>query len=96
MCGIQPSNSYNFALQNSIKRLSSLPKAGLLDVLSEIVGTKVFDKKKNHVLNLLDKSESVETKIIASLESIKEKLDGLKVDQQQYGEYEDQVKRSNK
>jgi chromosome segregation ATPase len=80
MCGIQPCNSFNFALQNSIKRLSSLPKSGLLDALSEVVGTKGFDKNTNTVLSLLDKSESVETKIITSLDSIKEKLDGLKVD----------------
>jgi chromosome segregation ATPase len=47
MCGIQPSNTFNFSLQNSIKRLTSLPKAGLLDVLSEVVGTKIFDRNKN-------------------------------------------------
>ncbi len=80
MCGIQPNNGFNFSLQNNIKKLSNLPKAGLLDVLSEVVGTKIFDKNKNYVLNLMDKSENVEIKINKALDGIKEKLDGLKVD----------------
>ena len=96
MCGIQPYNSYNFSLQNSIKKLSNLPKSGLLDVLSEVVGTKTFDKSKNTVLSLLEKSENVEEKIDKTLDSIKEKLDGLKVDKGQYSEYEEQKKASNK
>lgn len=58
--GIQSTNSFNFCLQNSIKKLANLPKAGLLDVLSEVIGTKVFDKNKQTVMLLMDKSESVD------------------------------------
>lgn len=96
MCGIQPSNTFNFSLQNSIKKLTSLPKAGLLDTLSEILGTKVFDKNKNNVLSLLEKSENIDKKIINCLESIKTKLDGLQHDKEQFSTYDEQIKKSHK
>jgi len=94
--GIQSTNSFNFCLQNSIKKLANLPKAGLLDVLSEVIGTKVFDKNKQTVMLLMDKSESVDQKISTVLESIKDKLESLRVDQEQYEEYEEHMKKTNR
>jgi chromosome segregation ATPase len=96
VCGIQSSNSFNFCLQNSIKKLANLPKTGLLDVLSEVIGTKVFDKSRQTVLTLMDKGGSVEQKIVSTLDSIKEKLESLKVDQQQFVEYEDHMKKTHR
>ena len=96
MCGIQPSNSLNFSLQNSIKKLTSLPKAGLLDTLSEILGTKVFDKNKNDVQDLIEKSETIEKKINNCLESIKNKLESLQHDKEQFSTYDQQIKKTHK
>ena len=45
---------------------------------------------------LMDKSESVDQKISTVLESIKDKLESLRVDQEQYEEYEEHMKKTNR
>ena len=65
-------------------------------MLSEVIGTKVFDKSRQTVMSLMEKSGSIEQKIISTLDSIKEKLDSLKVDQEEFQEYEKHMKKTNR
>ena len=93
LLGIQRKSGFNFAMQNQIKTISSLTSAGLYDLLSQVIGTKGFNKSKETSMQILRQTNTEEEAAVKILEQYRAKLNGLNVDKQGFAQYEKQMKK---
>lgn len=96
IAGIRRENPTNFILQGKVKRIAQADEQALYELLTEIIGTKQFEDKKQESLDLVDSIGIDEKKALELLEEFKEKLTEIEIDKEDFVKYEDNLKAGNR
>ena len=96
LLGIEQIYPSNFAMQGKIKRISQLSEVELFNLLTEIVGTKVYEEGRNKSVEIVEKIDIDEKKAADLLEEYRQRLNELEHDKKDFQKYKERLEESNK